>query len=144
MTAGSVSFLIFEICFLPVYCRRNGACLQPAPVRPWAAVREGTQHLLGKLSNVRDWPSCVGMVIKGGCLSEISLLYAFCVLTSSPLWKYSIEDIPPLPVSECLWMNALPSLFSKFWVCDMCTFSKQINSAFLESTMVHFLNSCGR
>ena len=63
---------------------------------------------------------------------------------NSPLWKYSTEDIFPPAVRECLWMDALPSLFSEFWVCDTCTFSKQINSASLENIIVHFLNSCGR
>lgn len=103
-----------------------------------------TQHLLGRLNNVKDWPSYVGMIIKGGYLSEVgSLLSAFCFLThlcGNAVLKIS----PPGPVRECLWMDALPSFFSKFWVCDTCTFSKQIYSAYSENIMVHFLNSCGR
>lgn len=49
-----------------------------------------------------------------------------------------------LPLWDCLWMDGLASLFSKFWDCQTCTFSKQINSASVENIMVHFPNSCGR
>lgn len=84
------------------------------------------------------------MIISGGYLSEVGSLLLCILFFNSPLWKYSIEDIFLPAVRESSWMVALPSLFSKFWVCDTCTFSKQVNSASLENIMVHFPNSCGR
>lgn len=125
-------------------CKKKRCLFQPAAVSGWVAVHEGTWHLLGRLSSVQR-PCYVDTIIKGGYLSEVgSLLYVFWFFIS-PLCKYNIEDLrPPLPMRACLWMDALPSLFSKFCVCDTRTFSKQINSASSENIMVHFLNSCGR
>lgn len=136
LTAGSL--LISKICFLPAFVK-SGACLQPA------AVHEDTQHLLGRLSNVQAVPSCPGMMVEGGFLSELgSWIYA---VRLTRLWKYSMKNsffFFSLPLWDCLWMDGLASLFSKFWDCQTCTFSKQINSASVENIMVHFPNSCGR
>lgn len=54
--------------------------------------------------------------------------------THSPLRKYNFKAVFSPLVRGFSWMDALPSLFSDLGVGDTCSFSKQINSASLETS----------